>query len=158
MTTTPNTDPMPPATSANIFPTDQEINRLAAELIGYRWYRMPAWASRTRILKTLYRPEDIAEWPEVGRYLLADGTEETYENDTLPDFCSPDCPHSLTAQLLAVVEAADRHQEMWQEMVWLIGGGKISNWKIFSVTPKQKTIAVLRALNAWPGAWQIPTQ
>lgn len=97
MTTTPNTEPMPPATSAQITPTDAQINRVAAELIGYRWYRMPAWASNTRILKTLYRPEDIEEWPDFGRYLLADGTEETYENDSLPDFCAPDCPHSLTA-------------------------------------------------------------
>lgn len=122
--------------SEKYVPTRAEVNRLAAELIGY----------------TVWQNNDN-EW-----ICTAPGF---YVGKPIPDFCSPDAPHSLTAQLLAKVLESGK----WVEFVLALppyqdneGDCESVAWCVLCTSPLIVTVACLRACNVWPENWSVSTE
>ena len=163
---TTNTPDTPAPSSASlpagcIVPSDAQIEVACANLI-YRFEITPSY------LKVFDKHTGVLAF---NSSLLGYSTDCTYDEIVeawvirqLP-FCSTDCPHSLTRQLLAKVEAAGTRATFWQAFALLWHGTEGEDFlpipfEVFSALqapPKVIAVACLLALDAWPSTWRVPT-
>jgi hypothetical protein len=143
-------------------PSRADINRLAATAIGYR----------VQDIRNAGQFGPCADLTDA--YILvcngwhSDGAKSPSEAWAYcPDFCAPDCPYSLMAQLLAKVEAEGKTKKAWTYLSEKVSPypTRYSNlpvwaamsWVALTLSPQSITIVCLRSLGVYPENWSEPT-